>query len=65
MSAADPGWLLRAWERGSTASPAARGAVLCEASGVTPSLDAALDLSLDALATGLARSFQEAFASCG
>ena len=63
MGAADPGWLLRAWERGSTASPAARGAVLCEAAGVTPSLDAALDLSLDALATALARTYREAFAS--
>lgn len=57
----DAGWLLRAWESGSTAVPAARGAVLCDAAGVTPTLDAALDLSLDELATVLADTYRREF----
>jgi hypothetical protein len=61
MTAADPGWLLRAWERGAAASPVARGAVLCEAADVTPTLDAALDLSLDELAGALARMYLREF----
>lgn len=63
MTATDHGWLLRAWERGSTASPAARGAVLCAAAGVTPTLDAALDLPLDVLSAALARTHQREFGS--
>lgn len=63
MSTADPGWLLRAWEAGRSASPAARGAVLCEAAGVAPTLDAALDLSLDELSAALARMYRREFGS--
>jgi hypothetical protein len=61
MSAADPGWLLRAWEAGGSASPTARGAVLCEAAGVAPTLDAALDLALDELSSALARMYRREF----
>jgi hypothetical protein len=61
MTAADPGWLLRAWEAGGSVSPAARGAVLCDAAGMTPTLDAALDLSLDELASALARMYRSEF----
>ncbi len=61
MSAADPGWLLRAWEAGASSSPAARGAVLCEAAGMVPTLDEALDMSLDELSAALARVYRREF----
>ncbi len=51
----DPTWLLNAWESGADAPPAARGAVLVHEAGLTPTLDAALDLPVGRLAEKIAQ----------
>ena len=55
----DPSTLLRAWELAAAVPEAARPAAILHAAGVTPDLDAALDLSLGACALRCARLLRE------
>lgn len=61
MVTVDESWLLRAWEAAGAVPPAARGAVFATEAGLTPDLDAALDLPVDGLAGLLADLYAEQF----
>ncbi|MGC0273299.1 hypothetical protein ACO0LV_09920 [Pseudactinotalea sp. Z1739] len=61
MVTVDESWLLRAWEAAGAVPRAARGAVFATEAGVTPDLDAALDLPVAGLTVLLARLYAEQF----